>query len=71
MRAVIKWAAWYFLLCSTKGRSYLLFEALDDVTTVPAFAVGGLPSAVVAKLLLGENADETSESALPRFPKRP
>ena len=39
------------------------------MTTVPAFAVGGLPSAAVAKLLLGENADDTSESALPRFPK--
>ena len=66
-----KWAQYDKTTKETLVRttSYLRLDALDDVTTVPALAVGGLPSAVVAKLLLGENAEDTSESALPRFPK--
>ena len=48
---------------------YLLFEALEDVTTVPALAQGGEPS-TPARLLRGEKADDTSESALPLFPKQ-
>ena len=49
--------------------SYLRFDALDDVTTVPALACGGLPSALDTKLLRGENPELASESALPRLPK--
>ncbi len=55
----------------TTAPPYLRFDALDDVTTAPALAEGGELSAVVAKLLLGENDEDTSESALPRFPKIP
>ena len=47
---------------------YLLFEAREEVTTVPALAQGGEPS-TPARLLRGEKAEDTSESALPLFPK--
>ncbi len=50
----------------------LRFEAREDVTTVPALAVGGDPSTVVVKLLRGENElPVMSDSApLPRFPRK-
>ena len=57
----------HYLMLSTF--SYLRFDALDDVTTVPALACGGLPSALDTKLLRGENPELASESALPRLPK--
>lgn len=52
------------------NRKYLLFDALEDVTTVPALAAGGEPSTAVARLLRGENVLDTvmSDSPLPLFP---
>lgn len=56
--------------CQREANIYLRLEARDEVTTVPALAQGGEPS-TPARLLRGENADDTSESALPRFPTTP
>lgn len=43
---------------------YLRFDALDEVTTAPARAWGGEPSACAAKLLLGVTEAEVSVSEL-------
>ena len=48
---------------------YLRLEALDEVTTVPALAWGGLPSALEPKLLRGEKLELVSESEVPHFPE--
>ena len=50
--------------------TYLRLEALEDVTTVPALADGGEPSAK-AKLLRGDAKLDSlmSDAALPRFPE--
>lgn len=53
-------------LFNTQICPYLRFDALEDVTTVPAFAVGGDPSTACWKL---PRVPIDSASLLPHFPE--
>ena len=55
-------------LCQSDKKVYLRFDALEEVTTVPALARGGEPS-IWAKLLRGVDMLIDSASALPLVPK--
>ena len=61
------------LLNTRLSFEYLLLEARDEVTTVPAFAAGGDPSPA-AKLLRGVehklDISDMSDKALPRLPDK-